>query len=387
MSGVAIGAATGEDWRLGLSEPRRRRLCLWIVAIAATTASVVVVGGITRLTHSGLSIVEWQPLVGVVPPLDDSQWLDRFEQYRRFPEYRQLRRDMTLVEFKWIFFWEYLHRLLARGIGLVFLVPLIAFWRAGYLTRPLALRVSLLFGLGAVQGALGWFMVRSGLADRPSVSHYRLAAHLMLAFVIFGYCVWLARDLAPRRSREPVDPHGPWRVPRGLALVGGLLAAQLTWGAFVAGLKAGLLYNTFPLMGGRLIPETLLADEPPLRNFVEHVTAVQWTHRVLGTALLGATALLWLLVRRRSADRTSKRVGGALAAVTAAQYVLGVATLLTGVRIGLAVAHQAMALALVAVWVAWVHHVHAAPAPTRSSTRRGWQAVAGGVTARAASRR
>jgi cytochrome c oxidase assembly protein subunit 15 len=386
VSSVTVSAANG-DWRLALSEPRRRRLRLWILAIAATTASVLVVGGITRLTHSGLSIVEWQPLVGVVPPLGDSQWVERFEQYRRFPEYQQLRREMTLGEFKWIFFWEYLHRLLARGIGVVFLVPCVAFWRAGYFTRPLARRVLALFGLGAAQGALGWFMVRSGLVDRPSVSHYRLAAHLMLAFVIFGYCVWLARDLAATRPRGPVDAHGRHLVARGLGLVGGLLAAQLIWGAFVAGLKAGLLHNTFPLMGGRLVPVTLLAQEPALLNFVENVTAVQWTHRVLGSALLAATALLWLLVRRMSADRTSRRASGALAVVTAAQYLLGVATLLTGVRIGLAVAHQALALALVGVWVAWVHHVHAAAAPARSSIRRDRQTLPGGVTAQAASRR
>ena len=389
MTGVAISGAlvarvggkahdAASDWRLALSEPRRRRLRLWIWAIAATTASVLVVGGITRLTHSGLSIVEWQPLVGVVPPLDESQWLERFEQYRRFPEYRQLRRDMSLGEFKWIFFWEYLHRLLARGIGVVFLVPCVAFWRAGYFTRPLARRALVLFGLGAAQGVLGWFMVRSGLVDRPSVSHYRLAAHLLLAFVIFGYCVWMARDLSPTRLREPVSPHGRRVMRRGLAILGGLLAAQLIWGASVAGLKAGLLYNTFPLMTGRLIPETLLAHEPVLLNFVEHVTAVQWTHRVMGTALLAATAMLWVLVRRTGADSTSRRLSGGLAVVTAAQYLLGVATLLTNVRIGYAVAHQALALVLVGVWVAWVHHVHAASTAAM---------VTVGVTAPAGSRR
>lgn len=385
MSGVAIGEAPG-DWRLAFPEPRRRRLRLWILAIAATTASVVVVGGITRLTHSGLSIVEWQPLVGVVPPLDDAQWLERFDQYRRFPEYRQLRRDMTLGEFKWIFFWEYLHRLLARCIGVVFLVPSVAFWRAGYFPRPLGRRVLVLFGLGAAQGALGWFMVRSGLVDRPSVSHYRLAAHLMLAFVIFGYCLWLARDLSAARPRDFFGAHGRRLMARGLALVGGLLAAQLIWGAFVAGLRAGLFYNTFPLMGGRLIPGTLLAQEPALLNFIEHVTAVQWTHRVLGSALLAGTGLLWSLARRVAADRTSRRLSAALAVLTATQYLLGVATLLTGVHIGVAAAHQAMALALVGVWVAWVHHVHAAPALARSSERRD-QMLPGAVTARAGSRR
>src|SRR5574339_568612 len=184
-----------DDWRLALPEPTRRRLRIWLWAVAAAVFAVLVVGGVTRLTHSGLSMVDWQPLVGVVPPLTDAQWAASFERYQQFPEYRQLRGATTLAQYKFIFFWEYLHRLLARLIGVVVLVPLILFWRSGDLTRPLAARVLALLGLGAMQGVLGWVMVRSGLVDRPSVSHYRLAAHLSLALVILGWCVWLIRDL------------------------------------------------------------------------------------------------------------------------------------------------------------------------------------------------
>jgi cytochrome c oxidase assembly protein subunit 15 len=348
--------APADDWRRALSEPGRRRVRLWLWAVAAATASVVMVGGITRLTHSGLSMVEWQPIVGVVPPLDDAQWAERFEQYRRYPEY-QVRRDMSLGEFKRIFFWEYLHRLLARGIGLVFLVPFLAFWRAGYLPSPLAWRTVTLFACGAAQGVLGWWMVRSGLVDRPSVSHYRLAAHLVLAVVIFGFCIWLARDLSMTRVRRAVSARTRALMARGLAALGVLMAAQIVWGAFVAGLKAGLLFNTFPLMGGRLVPEALLALDPVMRNFVENLATVQWTHRALGTLALCSTAVLFAAVRRSDADRASKRLNLALAALVAAQYLLGIATLILRVPVGLAVAHQGLALAVTGVWVAWLHHV------------------------------
>ena len=178
---------TREDWRLRLPESKRRSLRRWLWAIAAMTFAVLVVGGITRLTHSGLSMVQWQPLLGAMPPLNEAQWMARFDQYRQFPEYHQLRQGMTLEQFKVIYFWEYLHRLLARLIGLVFIVPFIAFWRAGWLSAPIARRGLAILGLGVAQGVMGWLMVRSGLVDRPSVSHYRLAAHLTIAFVIFGF--------------------------------------------------------------------------------------------------------------------------------------------------------------------------------------------------------
>ncbi|MFA5569565.1 MAG: COX15/CtaA family protein, partial [Trueperaceae bacterium] len=182
-----------------LNSARRRHVVVWLWLGAALTFSMLVVGGVTRLTQSGLSIVEWEPLVGVVPPLNEAQWQDAFAQYQRFPEYRQLRPDMTLAEYKTIFYWEYAHRLLARFIGVVFLVPFLFFWARGYLKGPLARRLLLLFGLGALQGLMGWFMVASGLVDRPSVAHERLAAHLLLAFTIFAFCLWTAADLLPKR--------------------------------------------------------------------------------------------------------------------------------------------------------------------------------------------
>jgi cytochrome c oxidase assembly protein subunit 15 len=345
------------DWRLQLPEARRRRLRWWFWSIAAMTLAVVVIGGITRLTHSGLSIVEWRPVMGVVPPLTDAQWTEAFDRYRQFPEYQVLRPRMTLAEFKYIFFWEYLHRLAARAIGAVFLVPFILFWRAGYFARPLALRALALFALGAVQGAVGWLMVKSGLVDRPSVSHYRLALHLAVAVTIFGFSVWLARELAIRSVRAELRPGHRRIIRRWLAILGALLAAQIVWGAFVAGMKAGWLSGTFPLMGGRLVPPGWLALDPVLLNFVQNPATVQWVHRLLGTALLVSVTSFALQLGAMGTDRVLRRLGVALLQLVGLQYLLGVLTLLSFVPVPLAAAHQGMALAIVALWVISVHHV------------------------------
>ncbi len=346
------------DWRLEIPESRRRPVRIWLWSIAGMTLLTLIVGGITRLTQSGLSIVDWAPFMGVVPPLSEADWLRAFDAYRAFPEYLELRRGMTLDEFKFIFFWEYLHRMVARAIGFVFLIPFIWFALRGYLTRPLALRTLALFGLGAAQGAMGWFMVQSGLVDMPRVSHYRLAAHLSLAFVIFGYAVWLARDLAltPERTALPASLRALLR--KGLLWIGGLLALQIVWGAFVAGLKAGFYYNTFPLMGGGVFPPDFLRLEPLLVNLVENPSAVQWVHRVLGTVLLVAVALFWLrLTRAPGLDRRSRTLNSMFAGLMGLQYLLGVATLLLVVPVSLGVIHQTAAMILAGVWLVWLHHV------------------------------
>ena len=320
------------------------------------TFAVLVVGGITRLTLSGLSIVSWDPLFGIIPPLGEAQWQAAFEAYRQFPDY-DWRTGMTLAEFKFIFFWEYLHRLLARMIGFVFLIPFVWFLARGYLSRPLVLRALALFALGAMQGVLGWLMVMSGLVDRPSVSHYRLAAHLSLAFIIFGYALWLVRDLHLRRERAAVDPPALHVMRRGLALIGAVLSVQIVWGAFVAGLRAGKFYPTFPLMGGRLVPAELLNLDPLTRNFVENPIAVQWTHRVLGTLLLLVAAVFVTRVLRSAADAVSRRLGAVLIGLLVVQYALGILTVIHRVPVGLGVIHQATALVIYGVWLSWLHHV------------------------------
>jgi len=361
--GAAMFAEPRDDWRLFLPESKRRWLRIWLSSIAATTVLILMVGGITRLTHSGLSIVDWQPLVGFVPPLNQAQWVESFERYKQFPEYRLLRPHMALADYKRIFFWEYLHRLLARVIGLVFLIPFAFFYRSGALTRPLAGRVFALFVLGAMQGIVGWLMVRSGLADRPSVSHYRLALHLMLALAIFGLCIWLIRDLCLRGTRASVTVLARRRASQALTAVGCLLGLQIVWGAFVAGLKAGLVFNTFPLMGGALVPSTYWTSHPMVLNLVQHPSGVQWMHRVLGTVLVVAAYMLCIRVRQMKMDRTSRSLSVALLWAIAAQYALGVLTLVHFVPIGFAMAHQTMAIAIVGLWVGAVHHVRHLDAP------------------------
>jgi heme a synthase len=356
MEPTANGARP-TDWRITIPESRRRRMRVWLWSVAAVTFGVLVVGGITRLTLSGLSIVSWDPIMGVVPPLTEAQWERAFEAYRQFPEYQTWRSGMSLAEFKFIFFWEYLHRLLARGVGMVFLVPFLFFWIRGYFNRPLLRRALVLFALGGMQGLMGWLMVASGLVERPSVSHYRLAAHLSLAFMIFGWAVWLARDLALRHERR-IPSHAERRLlVRGLGVVGAMLSAQIVWGAFVAGLKAGKYYPTFPLMGGRLVPSELLWLDSALANFVANPIAVQWVHRVLGTVLAAAVLVMFTVVWRRVGDRLSRRYNIALTGLIGIQYLLGVLTLLFLVPVGLGVTHQAMAMVIFGVWLAWLHHV------------------------------
>jgi heme a synthase len=319
---------------------------------------ILIIGGVTRLTQSGLSIVDWRPITGVVPPLSEAAWQDLFDQYRQFPEYQQLRRGMTMEEFRFIFFWEYLHRMAARLIGIVFLVPFLAFLALRYLDRKLLVRSLVLFGLGAAQGFMGWYMVMSGLVDQPHVSHYRLAAHLTLAFTIFGACVWFALDLKPRPAPAQASERAAARdVIGGLWLVGVLLALQVVWGAFVAGLKAGLVYPTFPLMGGYLVPPGMFALEPVLRNVVENHVTVQWIHRFLGGILTLAVIVVavrgWKVVR----DRSAGLLGLGMLGLIGVQVALGALTLLYFVPVTLAVAHQAMALVLFGVWLAWLHRL------------------------------
>ena len=341
-----------------MPERRRRWLRRWYYSIALVTLCVLIVGGVTRLTHSGLSMVEWQPILGVIPPLSDADWQTRFEQYQQFPEYQKLRQGMTLQEFKFIFFWEYMHRVLARAIGLVFLIPFAFFLIRRWMPRPLVTRSLALFALGAMQGLMGWLMVASGLVDRPSVSHYRLAAHLSLAFLIFGYAVWLAREMTV--DDAVVDIEAARQTQRRLFAVGALLGMQIVWGAFVAGLKAGFFANTFPLMGGRLVPATLLEQRPALINFIANPAAVQWTHRVLGTLLAIAVFTLFL-AERRNPDRQLRRYATGFLAIVLLQYLLGVLTLLYAVPIALGVTHQTVALILFGTWIMWLHRAMQLP--------------------------
>ena len=322
---------------------RRRAVRLWLLAVAALVFLTLLVGGATRLTESGLSIVEWKPVTGALPPLGENAWQTEFEKYQATTQYQQLNRGMTLTEFKTIYWWEWAHRLLGRLIGAAFLFPFVWFLWRGWIERPLKWRLWTLFALGTMQGAVGWWMVASGLAGRVSVSPYRLAFHLTLACVIYGALVWTAQSLA-RRPR--ID------VARGvragaLALVI-LVLMQIYAGALVAGLDAGLSYNTWPLIDGGLVPssERLLFLAPAWRNFFENDLMAQFNHRMLAYILCIAAALHLVDVMRSRSNGVA--LNGALTVMGAVlvQAGLGVTTLLHQAPISLSLMHQGMAIIL-----------------------------------------
>ncbi len=353
---VQSGDSSAPSWVEAIPEERRRHLRIWLWIGAALTASTLVVGGITRLTESGLSIVDWAPLVGSIPPLNSADWQEAFARYQQFPEYVKLRPDMTLSEFRHIFFWEYLHRMIGRLIGMVFLIPFIWFLIRGYFNGPLLKRVLLLFALGGLQGLMGWYMVSSGLVDRPEVSHYRLAAHLLLAIAIFGCCVWFANDLLIR-PRKSIAPQSRRFMLRTLTGLGVLLIIQIFWGALVAGLNAGFILNTFPLMNGRLLPPNGWSKDPLLINLVENLATVQWVHRVLATVLLIGAITFFVKVRRDSGLTPFLRWSAVFSGLIVLQYSLGITTLLTHVSIPISVLHQATALVIVGVLLTFLHRV------------------------------
>jgi cytochrome c oxidase assembly protein subunit 15 len=331
----------------GVSDVRgsaNRGVAAWLFVCSALIFAMVVVGGVTRLTHSGLSITEWQPIVGTVPPLSDTQWQEVFDKYQRTPEYRQINTAMTLAEFKGIFWWEYAHRLLGRVIGLAFLVPLVWFVARRRISPALAAKLIGIFALGAAQGALGWYMVQSGLTDDPRVSPFRLSAHLGLAFAIFGAMLWTAMTL--RMPQRAALDAATQRTTRRLAfLLAALVFVMVLSGAFVAGIRAGFAYNTFPLMNGHLVPPEIFMLHPVWMNFFWNMATVQFDHRILAFVLGVVTLLLWWRLRTMPGlPSRIARGGNALLGMLALQIALGIATLLYVVPLPLAALHQAGAL-------------------------------------------
>ena len=330
--------------------PRPAALSAWLTAVAALIFLMVIVGGITRLTESGLSITRWQPVSGTLPPLDQAQWQAEFDQYKASPQYQQVNNGMTLSDFKFIFFWEYVHRLLGRLIGLAFFIPLAFFWWRRAIPAGHGWKLAALFALGGLQGVIGWWMVASGLVDRPEVSHIRLAIHLLAALFIFAAIVWEARDLkliarnpAARPARMPLL--GIWALCA--------LALQLMFGAYMAGLDAGYAFNSWPRMGDEWFPAGTERMRPLLRNLADNPIVVQFVHRWL--AFLVAAMAIWLGVK---AWRRGFAVEGALLiGAVSAQIFLGILTLLSGVQIDIAVAHQGMAVLLLAAMVTAAHRL------------------------------
>ena len=332
-----------------LSAARPRSVARWLFVVAGLIVAMVVVGGITRLTESGLSITQWKPISGIIPPLTDAAWQAEFAGYKRIPEYAAFNRDMTLAGFKAIFFWEYLHRLLGRVIGLAFAAPLIWFAVRKRIPAGYGWRLVALLALGGLQGAIGWWMVASGLSVRTDVSHVRLAVHLLTALFILSAIVWTALDLmALHRDPLAVPARSTW--VGGIAI--GLLFVQLMFGAFTAGLDAGYAFASWPLMGDSLFPAGVPMVDPAWRNAVDNPVVVQFIHRWF--AFVAAAGLMWLAV---AATKAGSRAGFAVVALVTLQIFLGIATLMTGVLIDIAVAHQVNAALLLIAAVTAAHAV------------------------------
>ncbi|MEN0652137.1 MULTISPECIES: COX15/CtaA family protein [Hyphobacterium] len=321
----------------------------WLIVVAIMVIAMILVGGATRLTDSGLSITEWRPVTGVVPPLTHEGWLDEFEKYRSSPEYQLQNAGMTLGEFEFIYWWEWGHRFLGRMIGLVFALPLFVFWVRGMIPAGMKPKLLGLLALGGLQGFVGWWMVASGLVDRVDVSQYRLAAHLSLAFVILGVTLWLALS-----ARFGTAPGKTGRLtPLALAFWAAVMV-QIALGAFVAGLDAGRIYTTWPGMEGRIIPDGYLAGLPWYQAIFESHAAVQMHHRWMGY-LVGLFAFVVAFAFWRSSDRTLKGLSHAIAAMVVIQIALGIVTLVHAAPLSLSLIHQlgAVVLFLLAGSAAW----------------------------------
>ena len=338
-----------------LTNPRspERSVAAWLFVCCALVLAMVVVGGVTRLTHSGLSITEWQPIMGTLPPLTDAQWQEAFAKYQLTPEYRQVNHDMNLHAFKGIYWWEYCHRLLGRAIGVVFLGPLLWFIARRRIPRAMLPKLFGIFVLGGLQGAMGWYMVKSGLVDDPRVSQFRLTAHLGLAMLIFAAMFWTALSLVrPKPGRAPtLEPLRRWS-----AVLAALVFLTALTGGLVAGIRAGFAYNTFPLMNGHVVPPEIMMIDPWHRNFFYNMATVQFDHRLMAWALAPMIPVFCWRVRAAGAMPVRVRVGAnLLLALLILQIALGVSTLLLVVPLTLAAAHQAGALLLFAASLNQAH--------------------------------
>ncbi len=348
---------------------KNRAVAIWLLVCCALVFAMVVLGGVTRLTGSGLSMADWRPIMGVLPPLNDTDWQRTFELYQQTPEYHNVNAHMDVDDFKGIFWLEYLHRMLGRTIGLVFLVPFLIFSARGDIARRDWPKYLLMFVLGGLQGLLGWYMVKSGLVDVPHVSQYRLTAHLVAAFLVYAYMFWVALSLLFPGSG--VGRHR-W-FARSLALTG-LISVTIISGGFVAGLKAGKIYNTFPMMGENWLPPGLWVLDPPWRNLFNNATTAQFDHRVLAIATFLLIVVFWIRARNVDLPDRARRATTAMLHIAVLQVILGVSTLLLAVPVALAASHQAVAMLLFTAALFIVHSLSDRIAQGQSSRSPGGQA-------------
>lgn len=319
----------------------RAQVRTWLYGVCLLIFVMVIVGGATRLTDSGLSITEWKPLLGAIPPLSAADWQIAFDKYRQIPEYQQINKGMSLAEFQFIYWWEWAHRFLGRLIGLFVAIPLVFFWATGRLENFMKPRLLILFAMGGLQGFIGWWMVKSGLVDRVDVSQYRLAVHLTLACLIFAYAMWLARGLAPH-SDEPVSRS----VSLMSVFVFAAIVLQIFLGALVAGLDAGLAFNDWPTMDGMIIPNDLWIQNPFWINAFENPKTVQFIHRVSAYAVVALVLAQMIIAYRSDSGDTHKRRTVVLFALCVAQAAIGVVTLVLQVPLSWALVHQGGAVVL-----------------------------------------
>jgi len=339
-----------------------RKIVIWLLTGCLLVFLMVLIGGITRLTGSGLSITEWKLIHGTIPPLTDSQWEEEFDNYKQIPQFRNLNYHFSLSDFKGIYWWEYIHRLMGRIIGMVFLVPFLWFLFTGKLNRPFVIKLLFLFFLGGLQGFLGWYMVRSGLSENLHVSHFRLAIHLVTAFITFGFTLLLALSLV---YKSPVAATPFIQATRRVTIVFlSLVMIQLVYGAFVAGLKAGYIYNTFPLMGDSLVPQAVPAglSADGMGALASNKAVVQFIHRSMAWLLLLAAILFYAVIRkgtrRNELSGLQVKTAYALVFTVIVQFILGVLTLLFEVPVLLGVAHQALAFLLFAATLLFMHRLY-----------------------------
>ncbi|MAC95354.1 MAG: heme A synthase [Flavobacteriales bacterium] len=327
-------------------------IVVWLLTGCVLIFIMVAIGGMTRLTHSGLSMVEWT-LFGSAPPSDEAHWNELFDKYKQYPEYQQVNFNFSVEEFKRIFWWEYIHRQFGRMIGLVFIVPFLWFWLKGKLNSSLKPKLILILIMGGFQGLLGWYMVKSGLKQMPDVSHYRLAMHLITAFLTFAYTFWVALGLI--YPNPPVLQKGMKKPMVFLLLI---LIFQIVWGAYVAGLNAGKVYTTWPLMGDTLIPEAVTAMQPWWSNFIEGIAGVQFVHRYLAYVVLALIIYLFVKSRKLKLSNSQQKGIYFLLFAVSLQFVLGVFTLLFAVPVSLGLLHQLGAFVLLGATVYALHRFH-----------------------------
>ena len=345
-----------QDSNMTSNNSNNRSIAIWLLICCVTIFGMIILGGVTRLTGSGLSMVEWAPIMGILPPMNQAEWQDAFLLYQQYPEYQLKNFHMSLDDFKSIFWFEYGHRLLGRSIGVIFLLPFLYFLFRGMIEKSLRPKLIAMFVLGGLQGLMGWYMVKSGLVNDPHVSQYRLTAHLGLAIIIYAYMFWVTLDLIYPAIDEDARERNR-KAARRSSIITGIIFITILSGGFVAGTHAGFAFNTFPLMDGRLIPAGLYEMSPLWRNFFENIVTVQFNHRVMATLLFFIVPAFWWTLKNTQQESHVRIGANLLLAALALQITLGISTLLLVVPVTIAAAHQAGAVILLTTSIIVSHQL------------------------------